>query len=52
MERAAKHEPRSPMVKLFLVQEFPPFVFGNFRTELRVLQQLEMVESVRVPDEK
>ena len=48
--RANKHEPRPPMIKLFLIQEFPPLVFRNFRTELCVLQQVEMVESVGVPD--
>jgi len=40
------------VVKLLLVQEFSPFVFGNFRTELRVLEQLKMMEGVGVPDEK
>jgi hypothetical protein len=40
------------MVKLLLVQKFSPIVFGNFRTELRVLEQLEMVQSVGVSDEK
>ena len=38
------------MIKLLLVQEFPPFIFGDFRTELRVLEQLEMMQSVGVPD--
>ena len=47
-----KHEPRPPVVKLLLVQELSPLVFGNFRTELRVLQQLEMMESMGVPDQE
>jgi hypothetical protein len=40
------------MIKLLLVQEFSPFIFGDFRTELRVLEQLEMMQSVGVPDEE
>lgn len=47
-----KYEPRSPVVKLLLVQEFSPFVFCDLRTELGVLEQLEVVESVGVPDER
>lgn len=47
-----KYEPRSPVVKLFLVQEFSPLVFCDFRTELGVLEQFEVVESVGVPDDK
>ena len=50
--RAAEHEPRSPVVKLLLVQEFSPFVLRNFRTELHMLEQLEMMEGVRIPHEK
>jgi len=45
-----RHEPRSPMVKLLLVQELSPLVFGDLRTELRVLQQLEVMEGVGIPD--
>ena len=48
----AKHEPRSPVVKLLLVQKFSPFVFRDFRAELGVLEQLEMMESVGVSDER
>jgi len=40
------------MVELLLVQEFSPFVLGNLGTELRVLEQLEMMKSVGIPDEK
>lgn len=49
---AAEHEPRPPMVELFLVQKFPPFILCDLRAELCVLEQLEMMESMRIPDKR
>ena len=40
------------MVKLFLVQKFSPFILGDFSTELRVLEQFEVMECMRIPDER
>jgi hypothetical protein len=36
------------MIELFLIQIFSPFVLFHFRSELRVLEELKVVESVRI----
>ena len=42
------HAPRSPMIELLLVQILPPFILLDLLPELRVLQQLKMMQGVWV----
>lgn len=39
------------MIKLFLIQELPPFILGYLLPKVRMLKKLEMMEGVRIVNE-